>query len=263
MIRLGIAGITGRMGRSILTSALHDKRFKVVRTFERSSHPRLGQAIGISSFKLDLADASILKSVDVMVDFTSPQATEAHVAMAQKSSCALVIGTTGLSDSQKRLIKQASKKIPIVLSPNMSIGANLLFHVSEILSRALDSSYDIEILEAHHRHKKDAPSGTAKRLVECIAKAKGWNMAKTAVYGRKGSSLRRSSKEIGIHVIRAGEIVGLHTAMFSGAGETLKVTHEAQSRDAFAQGALSAARFVTRQRKGLFDMFDVLKISSK
>ncbi len=267
MIRLGMAGAAGRMGTAIIELALDEpKTFRVDVGYEATTFLDLGNLREYNSRSLKHAKQVVIKSanvdsfngVDVCIDFTVHQATMQHIALAVKTKTAMVIGTTGFSVKELSVIKKASKKIAIMLSPNMSIGANLLFSLAEKASATLDLSYDIEVIEAHHRHKKDAPSGTAHRLAQGIAKAKGWDLAKVAKYGRQGFSGERPIKEIGMHVLRAGEIIGEHEAVFAGAGETIRISHQAGTRDAFASGALFAAKFISKKKSGLYHMNDVL-----
>lgn len=256
MIRLGLNGALGRMGGAIMRLALASKDFRLAAAFEHPSRPEIGSPVG--NLRLKAPSAAAFKDLGVVIDFTEPESTIATAKLAASCGCALVIGTTGLTSRQTKEISRAASKVPIVYAPNMSVGANLLFEVAAEIAFRLGPAYDIEIIEAHHRLKKDAPSGTAKRLAESIAAAKGWNLDKVSVYGRKGLTGPRKREEIGIHVIRAGDIVGDHTAIFSGPGESIEISHKAFSRDAFAQGALLAARFVAGKKKGLFDMRDVL-----
>ncbi len=256
MIRLGVNGALGRMGSAIIRLALASKDFSLAAVFERPGRPEIGTSIG--ELRIEAPTAAAFKNLDVAIDFTEPDATLGTVGLAGGAGRGVVIGTTGFSPDQIKEIERASVKIPIVFSPNMSVGANLLFDVAADVAFRLGSGYDIEVIEAHHRLKKDAPSGTAKRLAESIARAKGWDLDTVSVYGRKGLTGPRKAEEIGIHVIRAGEIVGDHTVIFSGPGESIEISHKAFSRDAFAQGALLAARFLAGKKNGLFNMQDVL-----
>lgn len=265
MIRLGVTGALGRMGSSIIRLAADMKDFNLTGAFERKGHSDIGKPVsgllGLSSKNgtaLAVLSAAAFKKADIVIDFSGPEATLAALELAREAGCGMVIGTTGLTEAQRAEVKTASNSIPVVFAPNMSLGANLVFELARIAAERLDESYDIEITEAHHRLKKDAPSGTARRLAEGIAEAKGWKLDAVAKYGREGLTGARPSKQIGIHVIRAGEIVGDHTAIFSGPGETIEITHRAHSRNAFAKGALLAARFAAGHKKGLFDMLDVL-----
>jgi len=266
MIKIAMNGAVGRMGSRILNLAYKSPDFKTVAAFEQPKSEfigkDLGYALGLSEIlkvKVTELNAASLKGCDVLIDFSNPEGAERCVEAALAAKTALVIGTTGIGQQGARKIEEASKKIPVLFSPNMSIGANFLFEIARLAAAKLKSGYDIEIVEAHHRMKKDAPSGTAKKIAEVIADEKGWDLAKVARYGRQGLTGERSKNEIGIHVIRAGDIVGEHTVYFSGPGETIELTHRAQSRDAFARGALVAALFIAKKPKGLYTMADVLK----
>ncbi len=202
----------------------------------------------------------IIDEGEVLIEFTDPDTTLDHLGMAIEHNKAMVIGTTGFSDEQLEEIKEIAPQIPCVMAPNMSVGVNLLFKLAKEIAPVLGDDYDIEIVEAHHRKKKDAPSGTAMRIAEILAKALGRNLKGVGVYGRKGITGERTKKEIGIHAVRAGDIVGEHTITFAGTGERIEITHRAHSRDTFAQGALRAVKFVAKAKKGLYDMQDVLKL---
>ncbi len=265
MIALGVNGALGRMGNRILHLAQASQDFKITGAFESPGNSSLGKDLGsllglnaLLKVKLAELSAGALKNCDVLIDFSSPEGAARCVELGVKSNTALVIGTTGIGETMGRLIKEASEKIAILHSPNMSIGANFLFQAAAFAARNLKEGYDVEIVEAHHRLKKDAPSGTAKKLAEVIAKEKGWDLNQVARYGREGVTGERPKKEIGIHVVRAGEIVGEHTILFSGPGETIELTHKAQTRDAFARGALAAAFFLSKKKKGLYSMLDVI-----
>lgn len=235
MIKIIISGICGRMGNRILNLALQDKDFVIAGALETSE--LANEKKEFCGIKIFSEIVQIINSADVLIEFTNPQATLEHLRCAIQHKKAMVIGTTGWTEDQKREIEVASKAIPIVFSPNMSIGANLLFKISEEVATDLGSDYEVEIVEAHHSQKKDAPSGTAKSLAEYIKKS-----------GRK---------EVKIHSVRVGDIVGDHTVIFAGKGERIELTHRAHSRDAFAQGALKAAKFIVNKRAGLYNMQDV------
>jgi 4-hydroxy-tetrahydrodipicolinate reductase len=194
----------------------------------------------------------------VLVDFTRPEATVANLAACRNQGVNMVIGTTGFNEAQKQAIAMAARDIAIVMSPNFSIGVNVAFRLLEVAARALGKGYDVEIIEAHHRHKVDAPSGTALRMGEVVAQALGRDLKKHAVYGREGVTGERKEETIGFATVRGGDLVGDHTVMFIGAGERLEISHRASSRSNFASGALRAARFVAARKTGLFDMADVL-----
>jgi 4-hydroxy-tetrahydrodipicolinate reductase len=194
----------------------------------------------------------------VFVDFTRPEGTLAHLAICRRRGMAMVIGTTGFSAEQKQTISDASREIAIVFAPNMSVGVNVVLKLIELAARALKEGYDVEIIEAHHRHKVDAPSGTALKMGEVAAQALRRNLTECAVYGRQGVTGERRAETIGFATVRGGDIVGDHTILFAGTGERIEITHRAASRATYAQGALRAARFVAGRRSGLYDMHDVL-----
>lgn len=269
MVKLAVSGAAGRMGNRILNLALKSPDFKVVAAFEHAKSEAIGKdlsrLLGLSenlNVKVSVVSESTLKGADVLIDFSSAEGTIDSLKACLRTGAALVIGTTGLSDALLKEIKGASKKIAILQSPNMSIGANFLFELARIAAQKLKEGYDIEIVEAHHKLKKDAPSGTAKKIAEVIAKTKGWDLHKVARYGREGLTGERKKDELGIHVIRAGDIVGDHTVIFSGPGETIELIHRAGSRDAFARGSLVAALFLAKKKTGLFSMPDVLEKSA-
>ncbi len=265
MVNLAVNGALGRMGRRILTLAAQSDQFKIVGAFEYPKHPDLGRALGdllgLATLKLALEALTEknLKKADVLIDFSGPEGADECIRIASKTGKGLVIGSTGLGVQTEKKIRVASSLIPILDSPNMSLGANFLFELAREAAAKLKDGYDIEIIEAHHRLKKDAPSGTAKKIAEVIAKEKGWNLEKASRYGRKGLTGERTRDEIGIHVVRAGDIVGEHTVIFGGPGETIELKHTALSRDAFARGALVAALFVSTKSKGRFSMENILK----
>jgi 4-hydroxy-tetrahydrodipicolinate reductase len=219
----------------------------------------VGELAGIGkkdiSVEEDLAKA--VQACDVIIDFTSPDSSMQTLEVAVKESRPLVIGTTGFSTLQKQQIEKACKKIRCVMAPNMSIGVNVLFKVVSDMAKALGDAYDVEIVEAHHKFKKDAPSGTAVRISEIVADALNRNIDEVGVYGRKGIT-ERTPKEIGVHTVRAGDIVGEHRVLFGGMGENLEIFHRAQSRETFARGAIRAAKWLVNQPVGLYDMQDVL-----
>lgn len=256
-IRLTICGAMGRMGQRITALAVQDGRFQVVAGVERKGDPSIGRFTADGQAPVVDNIHEVLAKTDVVIDFTDPQAVGKTTQEVAKSKCALVIGTTGLGDKNLRKIRSFGKRIPIVLAPNMSVGVNVLFRLVEEAARALPH-YDLEIIEAHHNLKKDAPSGTALKLAE-IAAAASHRSSKDFVYGRKGLVGARRKKEIGISVVRAGDIVGDHTVLLSNPGERIELTHRAHSRDAFASGALEAAAWVYKRRPGFYSMQDVLK----
>lgn len=261
-----MAGATGRMGKMILTLVHESKGFKIAGALEYAGHPSIGQdigeilGIGETGVKITSDPKVGLKASDVLIDFSLPAATSKNLKAVLKQRIAYVIGTTGLSKKNLKEIKLASKKIPIVESPNMSVGVNLLFKLAELAARVLDENYDIEITEVHHRMKKDAPSGTAMKLLEILAGARGRNVAKDSVFGRKGQVGARKKGEIGVFALRGGDVVGDHTVSFFGDAEKVELVHKASSRVAFAKGALFAAKFLAKKGQGLYHMQDVLRL---
>jgi 4-hydroxy-tetrahydrodipicolinate reductase len=266
MARIAIAGVGGRMGRAILNLALKDKSLKVAGAFEKEGNSVIGTDLGLLvgseplGVKAGKNAAEAIGKADALIDFTHPTAMEGHLQAALETKTAYVVGTTGLTDKHIALLKAASRKIPVVQSPNMSIGVNLLFKIAEITAKALDEDYDIEIVEAHHRLKKDSPSGTALKLLEIVAQARGKNIKKDTVYGREGETGARPRGEIGVFAVRGGDVVGDHNVSFLAEGERVELVHRATSRDAFAQGALKAAKFAAARKSGFFNMLQVLGI---
>ncbi len=265
MIRLSVAGASGRMGKTILTLASRDKAFKITGALENSESELLGEdvskIIGCGEplgVDISAQPEKVLAGSDVLIDFTHPSALPAYLDAALKTGAGYVVGTTGLDDKLKALLVKASKKIAIVQSPNMSIGVNLLFKLTEMTAGALDESYDIEIAEIHHRMKKDSPSGTAMGLLEAAASARKKNLKKDVVYGREGEVGARPRGELGVLALRGGDVVGDHTVYFLGDGERIELSHRASSREAFAGGALRAAKFLAKKKNGLFNMQQVL-----
>ena len=264
MVKVIVAGCAGRMGRRIMTCAINNKNISLAGAFEWEKSPFVGTKVAdlLGWAKTNCTIASSLSKIidkgDVIIDFTSPQATFANVKEALKKKKKLVIGTTGLNAKEQSIIKEASKKIAIVFAPNMSIGVNLLFKLSKMAAEILDDGYDVEIVEAHHKHKKDSPSGTAHEIARQVAMGRGIDLKKKAVYGRQGMCGERKQGEIGIHAVRGGDVVGEHTLSFMTEGERIELTHKASSRDAFAKGSLVAAQFISKKKKGLYSMQDVL-----
>lgn len=268
MIKLAVAGSCGRMGKRILTLAAQDKQFKVTGALERAEDPNVGQDIGLilglKEWGLEVSGdtSAVFEEADAVIDFSHHSAVQDHLKAAVKHKTAYVLGTTGLTDSHHKALKKAALKIPIVQAPNMSVGVNLLFKLAELAAEVLDESYDLEIAEIHHRMKKDSPSGTAVKLLEILAAARKRDLRKDVVYGREGETGERRRGEIGVFALRGGDVVGEHTVSFFGDGERVELVHKASSRDAFAQGALRAAKFVAKKKAGLYDMQQVLGIAS-
>ncbi|HEA46973.1 MAG TPA: 4-hydroxy-tetrahydrodipicolinate reductase [bacterium] len=266
MIKAIVSGACGRMGSSIIGTIVNDEEIKLVGALERKGHPNFGkdagEVNGLGRLGVLISDdlEHIIDEGEVLIEFTDPDTTLNHLRIAIEHNKAMVIGTTGFGDEQLKEIKEIAAQIPCVMAPNMSVGVNLLFKLAKDIAPVLGNDYDIEIVEAHHRKKKDAPSGTAIKIAEILAKALGRSLKEIGVYGRKGTTGERTKKEIGIHAVRAGDIVGEHTITFAGTGERLEITHRAHSRDTFAQGAMRAVKFVIKAKKGLYDMQDVLKL---
>jgi 4-hydroxy-tetrahydrodipicolinate reductase len=264
MIKLAVAGAAGRVGKIILQLALQDKSFRIVGGLEQGGHAALGMDIGpliggdLLGVKIQQDPLSTLKQADVLIDFTHFSALPENLDACLKNQTAYVIGTTAIPAATMKKIQQASKKIPIVQSPNMSVGVNLLFKLAELAGSVLDESYDLEISEIHHRMKKDAPSGTAMKLLEILAKARGRDLKKDVIYGREGETGAREKGKIGVFALRGGDVIGEHTVSFLGDGERLELVHKASSREAFAKGALLAAKFLAKKKTGLYHMGHVL-----
>lgn len=262
-LKVAIAGSAGRMGRALLEEILRAPDLRLAGALEQKAHSAVGKDAGLlagAPCAVAISDdvAQAISGCDVLVDFTRPEGTGANLAACRTRGVRMVIGTTGFSDAQKREIAEAARDIAIVMSPNFSVGVNVAFRLLEVAAGALGGAYDIEIVEAHHRHKVDAPSGTALRMGEVVARALKRDLKKSAVYGREGVTGERKPETIGFATVRGGDLVGEHTVMFIGAGERLEISHRASSRSNFAAGALRAARFVASKQNGLFDMADVL-----
>ena len=263
-IRAIVAGAGGRMGQRIIVALDGQQGITLSGACERSGHPALGCDAGVTAgihtcdVPIEERMESVLLRGDVMIDFTSPEASLRHVELAMQLGKALVLGTTGLDAAQVAVLEKAARKIPIVYAPNMSVGVNLLFKVLADVAAVLGDAYDVEIVEAHHRFKKDAPSGTAKKMAQVIAETLRRDLEKVAVPGRSGMVGERTTEEIGIFAVRGGDIVGDHTVTFAGLGERIEITHRAHSRDTFARGAVRAAKWVVGRVPGLYDMMDVL-----
>lgn len=264
MLNIIVSGAAGRMGSRIIALSTEYKSIKLVGAVEHKEHKGIGldggELIGIGKLGVlishDLND--IKEKADVIIEFSNPEASIEHLKTASQKGISMVIGTTGFSRQQFEEIKIHASKIPCVLAPNMSVGVNLLLKVLADIAMVTGDDYDVEIIEAHHRLKKDAPSGTALKMAQVIASALNRNLDDTAVYARKGLIGERTKKEIGIQTVRAGDIVGEHTVLFGGLSERIEITHKASSRDTFARGALKAAQWVPKQKPGLYDMQDVL-----
>ncbi|AOK51811.1 4-hydroxy-tetrahydrodipicolinate reductase [Burkholderia stagnalis] len=262
-MKIAIAGASGRMGRMLIEAVLNDSDAQLVGALDRAGSPFLGQDAGAFLGKqtgVTLTDDldAVFAQADYLIDFTRPDGTIAHVEAALRHDVKLVIGTTGFTDEQKATLHAAAAKIGIVFSANMSVGVNVTLKLLEFAAKHFSHGYDIEIIEAHHRHKVDAPSGTALMMGEAVAGALGRSLDDCAVYGRHGVTGERDPSTIGFSAIRGGDIVGDHTVLFAGVGERIEITHKSSSRVSYAQGALRAVRFLSERGAGLFEMQDVL-----
>ena len=264
MIKVGVTGAAGRMGKALIEACVNTEGLELAAAIERKGSGLVGVdaggLAGVGTLGVVLVDdlSAVIKDIDVLIDFTGIEPTLQHVEICAAAGKQIVIGTTGFSAEQKAQIAEAAKKIAIVLAPNMSVGVNLCLKLLDIAARIMGDEVDIEIIEAHHRHKVDAPSGTAVRMGEVVANALGRNLKECAVYGREGITGERDRKTIGFETIRAGDIVGEHTVMFADIGERVEITHKASSRMTFANGAMRAAGWLQAKKNGLFDMQDVL-----
>lgn len=266
MIRVAITGAGGRMGRTLVQCVQASETGRVTAAIERPDSTLIGADVGelaaIGTLGVVVVGdlATVMDQFDVLIDFTAPAATVANVALCRQHGKAIVIGTTGLSDEQKAELRHASADIPVVFAANYSVGVTISLKLLELAARAFGDSVDIEIVEAHHRHKVDAPSGTALAMGEVVADALGRNLKEVAVYGREGHTGPRDRKTIGFETIRGGDIVGDHNVMFIGEGERVEVRHIASSRSNFASGAVRAAGWASGRAPGLYDMMDVLSL---
>jgi 4-hydroxy-tetrahydrodipicolinate reductase len=261
--RIAIAGASGRMGQMLIEALAASSDCRLTGALDVTGSPAIGQDAAAFSGRTSgvLIHADIrqgLANSGVLIDFTRPEGTLAHLAVCRELGVKLVIGTTGFSEVQKAEIAAAARDIAIVMAPNMSVGVNVTLKLLDMAARALSTGYDIEIIEAHHRHKVDAPSGTALKMGEVIASALGRDLKDCAVYAREGVTGERDPSSIGFATIRGGDIVGDHTVLFAGIGERIEISHKSSNRATYAQGSLRAARFLNNQATGLFDMFDVL-----
>ncbi len=256
MVKVIVCGACGKMGRRIIDILSRDENTELVGAIEAKGCKDLGTQV---TPKVKVTDdlEKIIDRSEVVIDFTNPQASLENLEVAFRFNKPIVIGTTGHTDEQKKLIMKKAKTIPLLMAPNMSLGVNLLFKLVDGVARVL-KGYDIEIIEAHHNQKKDAPSGTAVKLGETISQALNSNFEERGVYGRKGMVGPRKPREIGVHAVRAGDIVGEHIVIFAGTGERLELTHRAHNRDCFARGAIEASKWIVRQPPGFYDMQDFL-----
>jgi 4-hydroxy-tetrahydrodipicolinate reductase len=268
MVRIAIAGAAGRMGKSLVTACGVTEGVEVTAAVEYPASPAVGTDAGEQAglprlgVAVNKALGETVDDFDLLIDFTRPEPTVEHLEICRRQGKRMVIGTTGFDARQRSRIEEIAKEIPIVLAPNMSVGVNLSLKLLEIAAKVLGDDVDIEVIEAHHRHKVDAPSGTALRMGEVVAKALGRDLTECGVYERYGHTGERDRKTIGFSTIRAGDIVGEHTVMFAADGERIEITHKASSRMTFANGAVRAALWLTGKPAGLYDMQDVLELNT-
>lgn len=264
MIRIAVTGAAGRMGRAIIEAIGQGEGVVLGAAIERVGSSVIGadagEVAGVGRVGVVIVDSieAVADAFDVLIDFTLPEATERNVALCRRLGKRVVIGTTGLTPAQREAVAQAAGEVGVVMAPNMSVGVNLCLKLLDMAAQVLGDEVDIEVIEAHHRHKIDAPSGTALRMGEVVAAALGRDLGECAVYGREGRTGERARKTIGFETIRAGDIVGEHTVMFADVGERVEITHKASSRLTFAKGAVRAAIWLAGREHGLFDMQDVL-----
>jgi 4-hydroxy-tetrahydrodipicolinate reductase len=264
-MQVAVAGASGRMGRMLIEALQQSPDLRLAGALDVAGGPAIGSDasafLGQSSGVAIGADiARSIAGCDVLIDFTRPEGTMAHLAACRAQGVKMVIGTTGFSDAQKADIAEAAQHIAIVMAPNMSVGVNVTLKLLEMAAKALSTGYDIEIVEAHHRHKVDAPSGTALKMGEVIAGALGRTLEADGVFARHGVTGERDPSSIGFATVRGGDVVGDHTVLFLGTGERIEIAHKSSSRATYAQGSLRAARFLQSRSAGLFDMFDVLQL---
>jgi len=264
--KIVVAGVSGRMGHALLEGVFADDALQLHGALDRADSPQIGRDAGEmfgknTGVKITSDTALALNGADVLIDFTRPEASLQYLEACKKAGVKHVIGTTGFTVEQKAKIEASSQQIGIVFAPNMSVGVTMLISLVEQAAKALSDGYDIEVVEMHHRHKVDAPSGTALRLGEAAAKGLGKDLKDCAVYAREGVTGEREAGTIGFATMRGGDVVGDHTVVFAGVGERVEITHKASSRATFAQGALRAAKFLAHKKHGLFDMRDVLGLT--
>ena len=263
--RIAVAGASGRMGRMLIEAIHSSDDCELAGALDVPGSAALG--IDATAFLGSASGVTItsdlregLARAQVLIDFTRPEGTLAHLEVCKELGVKLVIGTTGFSDEQKKTLAEGARQVAVLLAPNMSVGVNVTLKLLEMAAKALSTGYDIEIIEAHHRHKVDAPSGTALKMGEVIADALGRDLAECAVYERYGHTGARDPSSIGFATVRGGDIVGDHTVLFAGTGERIEITHKSSSRETYAQGSLRAVRFLADKPQGMFDMFDVLNL---
>ncbi len=266
MVRIIVSGAAGRMGMRLVALAQDTPGLQLCGAIEAQNHPNIGKDAGDTAqcghAGISITDdlTSCLTQSDVVIDFTSPTSCLKNLQQVVNAKKSMVIGTTGFSEQELGQLKDLARSIPCVFSPNMSVGVNVLLSIVGKVARALGETYNIEVIEAHHNKKKDAPSGTALKIAEVLAAGMGWDLQEVGVYARHGLTGERQTREIGMQTIRAGDIVGDHTVLFGGPGERIEITHRAHTRDTFARGALRAAEWVVNKPPGLYSMADVLAL---
>lgn len=266
-IRIAIAGASGRMGKTLIEAVLHNPNCELAGAFDQAGSNTIGRDAGDfmgMSTGILITDnpSSALSTANVLIDFTRPEGTLHHLELCQEHGVKAVIGTTGFEPKQLDILKQTAQHVALVWSPNMAVGVNATFKLLEVAARILSEGYDIEVIEAHHSKKVDAPSGTALRMGEVVAKGLGVNLQDVGVFAREGITGERKTGTIGFSTIRGGDIVGDHTVLFAGAGERIEITHKSSSRMTYAQGSIRAAQFLMQHNNGLFDMQDVLGLKN-
>jgi 4-hydroxy-tetrahydrodipicolinate reductase len=261
-MKLAIAGASGRMGRMLIEAALAASDMQITVALDQADAPTIGRDCGEYLGRVTgvtiTSDLAQLARADTLIDFTRPEGTLNHLQACLAHGTNLVIGTTGFDDAAKQAIRAAADRIAIVFAPNMSVGVNVVFKLLDVAARILHDDYDVEVIEAHHRHKVDAPSGTALKMGEVVAAARGKRLADSVVYARQGHTGERPPGAIGFATVRGGDIVGDHTVLFAGGGERIEITHRSANRSNYAAGSLRAARFLAGRAPGLYDMTDVL-----
>ena len=262
MIQLAIAGAAGRMGQSLVSACEAHESFVLAHAFEQPGHASVGQPAGSTEQAILIADSISGASFDVLIDFTSPAASLVNLASCAEQGRKAVIGTTGFSDADRERIAELAEKTAVVWAPNMSVGVNITLRLLELAAGAFGDDVDVEIIEAHHRHKVDAPSGTALKMGEVVAETLGRTLDEHGVFARQGHTGPRTDKEIGFSTIRASDVIGEHSVWFAGAKERVEITHKASGREIYANGALRCAQWLMEKPSGLFDMQDVLGLKS-
>ena len=258
IIKIGVSGAAGRMGQAILSAAAKDKNIKTTLAVEKAGMPGVGKED--NDIKITDSLKAGVSAIDVYIDFSTPSATAENVKILSDAGKAIVIGTTGLNEKEMAAVKEAAKKVPIVMATNFSVGINAMWKILKDLTKIIKEDYDIDIVESHHRHKKDAPSGTAVTTAKVILEAKGLDYEKNVLYGRDGRENERPRDQLGILAVRGGGVVGEHTVIYASDGDKLEIKHTAFSREPLAAGAIKAAKFVVGKKPGLYGMGDVLGI---